>query len=156
MRNKGFSAIRRRMVIIPFNGHFSKNDEDYDSEIIWKLRTPEVAEYLIRLAIAGLHRVLAIPQGFTESSKVKQELDNFERDNNPVIVFVEEFGAENIVNNEVKKVFQQYDLFCYQNGFNKMAMQTFSKEVIRLLGVKTVQRKNANGKHPRVFVKEGV
>ena len=153
MRNKGFAAIKRRMEIIPFNGHFTEQDKDYDPDLIWKLRKPEVAEYLIKLAIAGLHRVLATNK-FTKSTKVAEEMHNFERDNNPVILFVEEFGEENIVNNEVKKVFQQYDIFCYQNGFNKMALQTFSKEVIRLLGVES-KVVRANGKRPRVFVKEG-
>lgn len=154
MRNKGFAAIKRRMEIIPFNAHFTDKDKDYDPDLIWKLRTPEVAEYLIQSAIAGLHRVLAT-NTFTKSTKVAEEMHNFERDNNPVILFVEEFGEENIVNNETKKVFQQYDIFCYQNGFNKMALQTFSKEVIRLLGVESKVVRTANKTLARVFVKEG-
>lgn len=153
MRNKGFKAIERRIIIIPFNADFKKGKEGFDSEITWKMQKPEIVEYIIQLGIKGLERVLS-NQGFTESQKATSEMNNFKRDNNPVILFVEEFGAENIINNEVKKVFEQYDIFCYQNGFNKMAMQTFSKEIIKQLGLVTKQIRKADGKQPRVFVKE--
>lgn len=58
MRNKGFEAIKRRLVIIPFNAKFSKDDDDFDAGITWKLKKQDVAEYLIKLGIEGLKRVL--------------------------------------------------------------------------------------------------
>lgn len=57
------------LVIIPFNAKFSKNDDDFDAGITWKLKKQDVAEYLIKLGIEGLKRVLT-NQGFTESQKI--------------------------------------------------------------------------------------
>lgn len=132
MRNKGFDAIKRRLVIIPFNAKFTKDDPDYDSRITWKLKKQDVAEYLIALGIKGLHRVLE-NQVFTESSKVSEEIDTFEKDNNPILLFLEDIEEHEILNHETKEVFARYDTFCSENGFQRMAMQTFTKEIKRHL-----------------------
>ena len=149
MRNKGFSAIKRRLVIIPFNAHFSKEDPDYDAGITWKLKTQEVAEYLIVLGLEGLKRVLD-QQSFTESQKVKEQVDQFEKDNNPVLMFLEEVPEDQILNHETKEVYARYDNFCYENGFQKMAMQTFTKEIKKYLDCdrKDIRR---NGKKVIIF-----
>lgn len=151
MRNKGFEAIKRRLVIIPFNAKFSKEDPDFDSGIVWKLKKQDVAEYLVQLGIQGLKRVLA-NQAFTESKKVKDEVDSFERDNNPLLLFLDEVPAEEILNHETKEVFARYDTFCYENGFQKMAMQTFTKQINKILGC---DRKDVriNGKKVIIFKK---
>ena len=128
MKNKGFGAIKRRLVIIPFNAHFSKEDPDYDAGITWKLKTQSVAEYLIRIGLDGLKRVLE-HQDFTESQKVKNEVDQFEKDNNPLLLFLEEVPEDEILNHSTKEVYARYDTFCNDNGFQRMAMQTFTKEV---------------------------
>lgn len=151
MRNKGFFAIKRRLVIIPFNATFSREDPDFDSGITWKLKKQDVAEYLVQLGIQGLKRVLA-NQAFTESKKVKDEVESFERDNNPLLLFLDEVPEEEILNHETKEVFARYDVFCYENGFQKMAMQTFTKQINKTLGC---DRKDVriNGKKVIVFKK---
>lgn len=149
MRNKGFDAIKRRLVIIPFNAKFTKDDPDFDSRITWKLKKQDVAEYLIALGIKGLHRVLE-NQGFTESSKVNEEIDTFEKDNNPILLFLEDIEEHEILNHETKEVFARYDTFCSENGFQRMAMQTFTKEIKRHLHC---ERKDVrvNGRKAIVF-----
>ena len=151
MRNKGFFAIKRRLVIIPFNATFSKEDPDFDSGITWKLKKQDVAEYLVQLGIQGLKRVLA-NQAFTESQKVNDEVETFEKDNNPLLLFLDEVEEEEILNHETKEVFARYDLFCHENGFQKMAMQTFTKQINKTLGC---DRKDVriNGKKVIVFKK---
>ena len=151
MRNKGFFAIKRRLVIIPFNATFSKEDPDFDSGITWKLKKQDVAEYLVQLGIQGLKRVLA-NQAFTESKKVNDEVETFEKDNNPLLLFLDEVEEEEILNHETKEVFARYDLFCHENGFQKMAMQTFTKQINKTLGC---DRKDVriNGKKVIVFKK---
>lgn len=151
MRNKGFFAIKRRLVIIPFNATFSKEDPDFDSAITWKLKKQDVAEYLIQLGIQGLKRVLA-NQAFTESQKVNAEVESFERDNNPLILFLDEIEEDEVLNHETKDVFARYDVFCHENGFQKMAMQTFSKEVTKKLDCKVTDRR-VNGRKCRLFIR---
>ena len=150
MRNKGFFAIKRRLVIIPFNATFSKEDPDFDAGITWKLKKQDVAEYLIQLGIAGLKRVLE-NQGFTESKKVQDELESFERDNNPILLFLDEVEADEILNHETKEVFARYDTFCHENGFTRIAMQTFSKEITKRLQCRISERR-VNGKKCRLFI----
>lgn len=151
MRNKGFSAIKRRLVIIPFNATFSSDDEDFDSGITWKLKKQDVAEYLIQLGIAGLKRVLE-NQKFTESQKVKDELESFERDNNPILLFLDEVEEDEVLNQETKEVFARYDSFCHENGFTRIAMQTFSKEITKRLDCKVAERR-IKGRKCRLFIK---
>jgi putative DNA primase/helicase len=152
VRNKGFEAIKRRLVIIPFNAKFSKNDPDFNSRIKWDLQTQEVAEYLIQIGCKGLKRVLDT-QGFTTSEAVQKELDSFERDNNPILLFLEEVEDFEVLNHETKEVFARYDTFCHENGFTKVAMQTFSKEITRHLDCKIADKK-IKGRKCRIFVRK--
>ena len=152
MRNKGFQAVLRRMVIIPFNAVFSVHDADFDARITWKLKKPEVAEYLIQIGMEGLKRVLAT-QDFTKSVAVENQLDEFERDNNPILLFLDEVEEREIINQETKSVYTRYDTFCYENGFTKVAMQTFSKDMKRYLDCDIVY-KRISGVRCRVFVRK--
>lgn len=152
MRNKGFQAVLRRMVIIPFNAVFSVHDADFDARITWKLKKPEVAEYLIQIGMEGLKRVLAT-QDFTKSVAVENQLDEFERDNNPILLFLDEVEEREIINQETKSVYTRYDTFCYENGFTKVAMQTFSKDMKRYLDCDIVY-KRIGGVRCRVFVRK--
>lgn len=152
MRNKGFQAVLRRMVIIPFNAVFSVHDADFDARITWKLQTQEVAEYLIQIGVQGLKRVLAT-QDFTKSVAVENQLDEFERDNNPILLFLDEVEEREIINQETKSVYTRYDTFCYENGFTKVAMQTFSKDMKRYLDLK-IEDKKIDGRKCRIFVRK--
>lgn len=151
MRNKGFQAVLRRMVIIPFNAVFKEDDPDYDAGITWKLKTPEVGEYLVRIGMEGLHRIDT--KGFTVSTKVENQLDEFERDNNPILLFLDEVDDADIINQETKSVYTRYDTFCYENGFTKVAMQTFSKDMKRYMDLKIEDRK-VGGRKCRIFVRK--
>ena len=150
VRNKGFEAIKRRLVIIPFNAKFSKDDPDFNARIKWDLQTQEVAEYLIQIGVKGLQRVLE-NQGFSDSDKVQEEIEEFERDNNPLLLFLDEVEVFEVLNHETKEVFARYDTFCHENGFQKVAMQTFSKEITRLLDCKIIDKKIKN-KKCRIFI----
>ena len=82
-----------------------------------------------------------------------EELNEFERDNNPLLLFLDEVDDWEILNQETKEVYARYDTFCYENGFQKVAMQTFSKEITRILDCKIKDQK-IKGRKCRIFVKE--
>lgn len=149
VRNKGFKAIKRRLVIIPFNAEFSKNDPDYKWNIISLLTEQTATEYLIQLGLQGLERVL-MNNGFTDSEAVTKQIDEFEKDNNPIIQFVDEFGEDAILNESTSEIFTMYDSFCYKNGFSKVSQKKFSMEIKRLLECEIGDVK-INGKKCRVF-----
>lgn len=144
-------AVLRRMVIIPFNATFSKDDPDYDPYIAWKLKDADVMEYLCQIGVEGLKRIIA-NHGFTQSSKVDAEIKEYTEYNNPILLFLAETDTEDIINQETRLVHSQYELFCNDNGFQSMGLATFSKEINRQLECQTVS-KRINGKRVRVFVK---
>lgn len=142
MQSKGFSAIKRRLAIIPFNAVFSKNDPDYDSTVKWKLKSQSAMEYLIVIALQGLKRALSY--GFTESSKVKDEVEQFEKDNNPVLGWLESLDEDDevqyIARTPVNDLYVSYDSYCYQNGFKSTSNSEFSKQIQKKFGLKPSRR----------------
>jgi putative DNA primase/helicase len=143
-------AVLRRMVIIPFNATFSKNDPDYDPYIAWKLKDQAVMEYLCKIGIDGLKQIL-INRSFTQSTKVDQELKEYTEYNNPILLFLAETEKEEIINQETRLVHSMYEIFCQDNGFQGMGLANFSKEITRQLNC-MVKDKRVNGRKARVFV----
>lgn len=144
-------AVLRRLVIVPFNAKFSKDDPDYDPYIIWKLREPEVMKYLCRIGIEGLQRVIK-NNGFTISKKVEKEIEDYEIQNNPILLFLQETELYKIINQPTKDVHKAYRVFCIENGFSEMTLSTFSKELNRRLGLVVVRRR-VNGSLVGIYVK---
>lgn len=144
-------AVLRRMVIIPFNATFSKNDPDYDPYIAWKLKDQEVMEYLCKIGIEGLKQII-LNRSFTQSKKVDAELKEYTEYNNPILLFLAETEVEEIINQETKLIHSMYEIFCHDNGFQCMGLANFSKEITRQLNCQ-VKDKRINGRKARVFVK---
>lgn len=144
-------AVITRLIIIPFNATFSSDDPDYDPYIKYKLRTSDSMEYLIQLGIRGLKRVLE-NQKFTTSKKVQKELEEYEENNNPVILFFKE--NPKIENEPTKNVYKKYSEFCISNSFQPMSNIEFSKQVKKRYGLDIVV-KSIGGKQYRIFVKKG-
>jgi putative DNA primase/helicase len=147
-------SIMRRLVIIPFNAKFTSDVEGYDPNIRVKLRTQESMEYLIQLGLKGLKRVLKTKK-FSESEKVQKELEEYEKENNPVLSFIEDVGADAIENEPTNEVYLRYTVFCNENGFKGvMSKQTFSKEINRILSFEIGFAKDINRKSIRIFRKK--
>lgn len=144
-------AVLRRLVIVPFNARFTKDDPDYDPYITWKLRDEAVMKYLIRIGVEGLKRVLE-NNSFTESVKVKQEMEDYELQNNPILLFLRDKPIEEIENQPTKDVHWAYRRFCVENGFTEMTLANFSKELSRRLGL-TVKRVRVDGKLTGLYVR---
>lgn len=145
-------AVLRRLVIIPFNASFTKDAEGYDPFIKYKLVQQEPVEYLIRMGVEGLRRVLTEGE-FTRSVKVQMQLEEYEAENNPIVAFIEDCGAEAIENEPTNEVHKRYQVFCADNGMQPMSNIVFTKQINKRLGL-TVKFIKMNGKARRVFVKE--
>ena len=145
-------AVISRLVIIPFNARFTKDDPDFDPYIIYKLTTENAMEYLINIGIEGLKRVLH-NYAFTESESVEQALTEYEENNNPVLIFFKEIDRRDIVNKSTRDVFSRYGLFCAENNFNAMSNVEFSKAVRKRFGV-DIKTKKISGKTYRVFIEK--
>ena len=150
-KSKGFNAILRRLIIIPFNARFSKTDEDYDPYITWKLKDENVMKYLIKIGIEGLKRVIA-NNGFTECEKVQKEVDEYEVANNPILLWMSEKEDYEIINQVNKDVYRDYRQFCFTNGFSEINLSSFSKELNKRMGIVTTRRR-IDGKLVTIYVK---
>lgn len=144
-------AVINRLVIIPFDAKFSKEDPDYDPYIKYKLRQQECMEYLINVGIIGLKRVLE-NYSFTVSTRVQKELEEYEVNNNPILMFFKEIGESNIENEITSDVYKKYQEFCITNSFQPMSNIEFSKQVKKHFDFDIVDKK-INGKKCRMFVK---
>ncbi len=150
--NDSTGAALRRLLFIPLNAKFSENDPGYDPQIRMKLSQKEAVEYFIQLSIKGLQRVLKRKK-FTVPTKVQDEKDAYEKENNPVLAFIDEVGTDEIINEPTANVYSRYCEFCFANGFKEMSKLTFSKRINQALG--TVVKKMRIDNIPlRVFYQE--
>lgn len=145
-------AVITRLVMIPFHASFTVNDPDFDPYIKYKLRQDENIEYLILLGIEGLKRVLK-NRRFTTGKKVQAELDEYEENNNPILMFFKEIDIDDIENQPTKDVYMKYDMFCHENKFNAMSKIEFSKKVKKFFDFEVVD-KTINGKKYRIFTRK--
>lgn len=142
-------AVLRRLIIVPFNASFSKSDPDYDPYIIWKLKDKSVMEYLIRLGVEGLHRVIE-RNAFTVSAKVEREIKDYEEINDPMLQFLKSIDPEEILNQETKDVHARYQVFCNSLQTMPLGLPQFSREITRRLNCET-RDKRINGQRCRIF-----
>ena len=143
--NDTSDGLMRRIVIVPFNAKFSVKDKDFDPFIMDKLLSVEALEYLLNLAIEGLCRVLK-NRKFTTVDVVERELQEYERVNNPVVAFVEEFKIEN---EPIKDIYLKYSIWCQENKLKALSNIQFGKELANK-GFKTKQVR-INGERLRIY-----
>ena len=143
-------AVMSRMIIIPFNATFTKDDPDFDPYIKYKLIEQEPMEYLIQLGIGALKRILE-NKAFTKSTAVDEQLQEYEENNHPILLFFKE--EPKIENEPTNSVYRKYHEFCMANNFNPMSNIEFSKQVKRHFGYEIADKK-IGGKKYRIFIKK--
>ena len=120
-------GLKRRLIFIPFNAKFSKKDPDFDPFIKDKLLTNESLEYLLKIGIAALKRILK-NNSFTASKASQQIWQQYEEINNPVIAFLEDNKIEN---EPTKDIYLRYSLYCSESGLKALSRIAFSREVCK-------------------------
>jgi putative DNA primase/helicase len=143
-------AVIDRLIIVPFNAKFSKDDPDYDPFIKYKLQADEVMEYLIQIGLQGLNRVLK-NQSFTICEDVQKSIKEYEENNNPILLFFKEITEDEVLEQPTKFIYQKYIEFCLSNSFQQLSNIEFSKQVKKYYGC-DIKIKNINNKSMRCFV----
>ena len=150
-RGRDSDAIIDRLIIVPFNASFNKEKDGFNAWIKYQLRSDECMEYLIKVGIEGLKRVLA-NNGFTTTAAIDQELQEYEESLNPISTFFEEVG-DSMMNEPTKKCYRRYDQFCFENAMKPISHVEFSKQVKEFYGYE-IKFMKVEGKTTRVFVKK--
>lgn len=152
MRDRG-NAVLDRLIIIPFNAVFDKTQKDYDAFLKYKLVEREPVQYMIRLGVEGLKRVLDESHGFTQAAVVKQRMEEYEEENNPLLAFLKETDVEvDIIGEPTGDVYRRYSCFCQENGLSAIGKTVFSRQICSILHLESVQKK-VNGKNRRIYVR---
>ena len=145
-------AVLDRLIIVPFDATFSKDDPDFDPYIKYKLITPEVMEYLIILGLKGLDRVLK-NQGFSQSTRVDKKIEEYNEDNNPILLFFKEL-EDGLYNQSTSDVYMKYDVFCHENNFQPLGKIAFSKRVKKEFPDVDIVRETVNGKQVKIYKRQ--
>ena len=151
-KGKDAAAIKRRLIIIPFDAKFDPKDPNFKPYIKYELIKQPAMEYLIQLGIAGLKRIL-LNRGFTESGKVEKSIAEYEETNNPVLGFFKEVEVEgiNIANEPTSHVYKMYCEYCIRSGLQALSNIEFSRQVVKHFNFEVVVKK-IQGKSVRCFV----
>lgn len=150
-------ALMRRLIFIPLEAKFTKekvDSKDYEKNAfkIDELEEQEAMEYLINIGIKALKRVLK-NQEFTLNDLTKNELKRFEKENNPVLEFLEELDEkEDIDDTSTEELYTQYKVYCTENGLGSLGKPWFVKEVLRKYRNIEVESRRINGKKVKFFV----
>lgn len=145
-------AVTKRMVIIPFNAVFTKQDPDFDPFINEKLCQPECMEYLVKLGIDALHNVIE-RNGFSNCEAANKEMEAYKIGNDSVLGFIMEYGGENIENQSINSIYSAYELYCANNGLKATTQIMMSKKIKVALNLE-LKRNRIDGKLYSIYVRE--
>lgn len=129
-------AVLSRLIIIPFNASFNKDAPDYDPSIKQKLLQKDSMEYLVRVGVEGLKRVIQ-NKGFTKSVSAEEAAQEYELMNNPIKGFFAEQEEDYIFRNDTKSIYTAYQLYCNDCGAKPETKMAFGKSVTKMFGVKS-------------------
>jgi len=118
----------RRLLILPFNRQFNK--EERDPKLKQKISASEL-DGIFLWALNGLKR-LRERGYFKESASMQSIKDEYRKENNNVIIFVEERCVLD-VQDDVNKddLYQTYHDWCFESGYRPLGKITFGRELIR-------------------------
>lgn len=148
-------AVLRRLVIIPFNARFTKYlpsgeiDPDYNPKIRYELVEQSSVEYLIRVGVEGLKRIIE-NQGFSKSDATEQMAEEYDLMNNPIKGFFAEQEEGYIFRETVQDIFTRYQLYCNDCGIKPETKISFGKTVAEMFQVES-KNTRVNGKQVRFY-----
>lgn len=144
-------AFIRRLKPIPFNGRFKKLKEREQVEFFEMLNSKQASEYLLKLGVDGLRRVLN--DGFTGCEAVEDRKLEYETENNSILQFLSEIPKNQIENNSCAEAYLAYQVWCAENGIKQNNIETnikFGKVVKSKLNLVSKQVK-VNGKNIKYY-----
>lgn len=132
-------GVMRRLFPIRFNATFRRDDPDYDPDIVEKLTSEEASMRFAVIAVHGLRRVLERGE-MTPNRESERSKGEIERDNDPVLLWVDEAGIEraDLVGRVNSDAYRDFSEWCRSNGAMPVKITKFSRTVCGTLGLKSV------------------
>jgi putative DNA primase/helicase len=121
------NAFFRRFIILPFRVTIppSKQDTTLSSRIIEK----ELSG-VFNWVLGGLTRLLK-NKGFTQSEIVKDEVLQYQKESDSVLMFLEDENYQKSVEDDrpLKDLFAEYKSYCIDSGYYNGSLRTFSSRL---------------------------
>ncbi len=147
--------MAERLILIPFNARFTKEDPNYDPKIKEKLTTPEALTHLLNMALRGYHR-LVYQRGFTKPKAVEELLTEYFSELTPVRRWIKDEGLEmkDFIDQPAAEMYSEFKGWANLTGDGaNISQRIFNSEVKNLFDLR-VEPMWKNGKTQRCFVSE--
>ena len=136
-------GIKRRLQVIPCDARVEKRDVNIDE----KLSSDNAKSYLLKLALAGVERILKNGD-ITKSKTIDDVTKQYFVQSDSVVAFLEEHDIDE---KTTKGAYRMYSAYCEEHGLNAVGNTEFGRRV-RGAGY-TKKRITKNGKRPEIYVK---
>lgn len=135
-------AFFRRVITIPFNMQVKRQERILRlGSIIGESEASGILNWMIE----GYYRLKSQNWQFTYSEQAEELINEYRKDNNNVINFVEEccdFNPDFILNN--KEGYSKYQEWCKESGVGAVKKKSFIHEIIENYKDKNITRHRAN------------
>ena len=128
-------AIKRRLCILPFKNTYSSELGNINPNIVEEMTTKENMSNLFNWSIWGIRRVLR-NKTLTISQKAIDELEEYDRENDPIKTFIDETSGDTELDlkgyfnmKDTKAVYTDYQIWCNNNGFKELNNVNFGKQL---------------------------
>lgn len=134
-------ALYRRLLVIRLEKEFT---EDISKHKYHRVLLEERSG-IFKWMVEGLRRLRERGR-FAMGKRMISAIEEYKRENNPVMFFIEEecvIGADETV--QKRNFFAAYKDFCKESGYHPIGIGRFGKEVKRVLGEKVLEDRNSAG-----------
>ena len=137
-------SYKRRVLWLPMYTKVKKKDPKF----ITNLTSDKALKYWIKLIVDGYKRLYK-NGGFTFSQIVKDFNDSYHEENNPALMYLDDYTREDFIKNPVRDVYDDYRQWCEDNAVK------YSENMIRNAILENFKMKvkviKINGKATRCF-----
>ena len=94
-------------------------------------------------------------QEFAQCDRIRENLKEFEKSNNPILEFFDELDDADYLNESIKAVYQKYNSFCLSNNLQAISALEFQKQMKKRFNL-VIKSVEFHGKRSRVYVEDEV
>ncbi|HHW90647.1 MAG TPA: hypothetical protein GX745_07095 [Clostridiales bacterium] len=146
-------GMAERLIMIPFNAKFTRNNPNYDPRIKEKLTTPEALTHLLNMALRGYRRLMH-QRGFTKPKAVDRLLTEYFSELTPVRRWIKDecLQSEDFIEQPAAEMYSKFKGWANLTGEgNNISQRIFNSEVKNFFDLK-VEPMWKSGKTQRCFV----
>lgn len=141
------NGVLRRLHPIPFNAVFSMEAGNLDPELERKITSEAASEYLLRLGVGGIQRVLE-SGGMTPNSASRRAVQEVRLDNDSILAWVTDcgIGPGRLQGRLSSCVYREYKDWCLDSGRQPKSAGALNKWLLKEYGITRKDGRAAEGR----------